>query len=219
VFDGVDGESGDDGYTVVLTNENHTFSGNTTSAVKASTECEVVAYIGKERVACHIGEITGHPNGMQTEVINNDTNVAKFKVSVDTSMTSQNGVLHVPVTVDDKFFDMIFTYSLKLNGLDATGLGWKVNYSSLTTENNGECYYHGFDEVTKEPSDKTGVKAWVLWNGEEVEIPMGCYVNPDQTMPFNNTIYSVYRLSETGGTFHDVSLVEVNGKYVWRYNT
>lgn len=219
VFDGVDGESGDDGYTVVLTNENHTFSGNTTSAVKASTECEVVAYIGKERVACHIGEITGHPNGMQTEIINNDTNVAKFKISVDTNMTSQNGVLHIPVTVDDKLFDMIFTYSLKLNGLDATGLGWMVNYSAPTTPNNGECIYYGFDEVTKKPSfEKDG---WVLWNGQEVTIPHGCYINPDDTMPYNTTIYSVYRLSTattfTNGTFHDVAWVE--GTNSWKSNT
>ena len=220
-FDGVDGDKGDDGYTVILTNENHTFAGNTTSAVDGGfTECEVIAYRGAVRVPCHIGSITGCPVGMNTPVItNNDTNNAKFTISVTSLMTSQNGTLNIPVTVDDKLFNMKFTYSLKLNGLDSVGLGWMINHSTPTVSNDGECIYYGFDDVTKEPSFTSD--GWVLWNGQKVVIPHGCYINPDQTMPYNTTIYSVYRLPSsttyTNGTFHDVAWVESTNS--WRSNT
>lgn len=223
-FDGVDGDKGDDGYTIVLTNENHTFSGDTDSAIKADTECEVIAYKGTTKISSYIGTITGCPTGMTANVsLNNATN-SKFVVSVTQEMVSQNGVLDVPVTVEkntpnEKTFNMKFTYSLKLNGLDATGLGWMVNYSTPTTPNDGECIYFGFDEVTKKPSyEKSG---WVLWNGQEITIPCGCFVNPNDTMPYNTTIYSVYRLptstTYTGGTFHDVAWVESEDK--WKSNT
>ena len=223
-FDGVDGDKGDDGYTVILSNENHTFAGNSKTAVASYTDCDVIAYVGGVQTTCNIGAISGCPDGMLTTILNNDTTTAKFRVSVTTAMTSQNGVLNVPVTVNDdttngKLFNMKFTYSLKLNGLDATGLGWMVNYSAPTVANDGECIYFGFDDVTKEPSfEKDG---WVIWNGEEIIIPHGCYVNPNDTMPYNTTIYSVYRLptptTYTGGTFHDVAWIEATNS--WKSNT
>lgn len=218
-FDGVDGDKGDDGYTVILTNENHTFAGNTTSAVNGSTECEVIAYKGEQKIITHIGTIDGCPQGMTVSIPINDATNSKFIVNVTTQMITQNGVLNVPVTIDDKTFNMKFTYSLKLNGLDSTGLGWMVNYSTPTTPNDGECIYFGFDEATKEPSfEKDG---WVLWNGHEITIPHGCYINPDETMPYNTTIYSVYRLPDvttyTGGTFHDVAWIESSN--TWKSNT
>ena len=224
-FDGVDGDNGDDGYTVVLTNENHTFAGNTTSAINGDfTECEVIAYKGGLRIPTYIGTITGMPTGMTVaKPINNATN-SKFVVTVSSAMITQNGVLDVPVTVEkgtlnEKIFNMKFTYSLKLNGLDSTGLGWMVNYSTPTTPNDGKCIYYGFDEITKQPSyNKDG---WVLWNGQEVVIPHGCFINPNDTMPYNTTIYSVYRLptatTYTGGTFHDVAWIESTN--IWRSNT
>ena len=219
-FDGVDGDNGDDGYTVVLTNENHTFAGNTTSAINGDfTECEVIAYKGGLRIPTQIGTIAGMPMGMTVAKPINDATNSKFVVTVSSAMTTQNGVLDVPVTVEGKTFNMKFTYSLKLNGLDSTGLGWMVNYSTSTTLNDGECIYHGFDEVTKQPSyDKDG---WVLWNGQEIAIPHGCFINPNDTMPYNTTIYSVYRLptatTYTGGTFHDVAWIESTNS--WRANT
>lgn len=244
-FDGVDGakgdkgENGDDGYTITLTNENYTFSGNTTSAIASNNntkfnvaECEVVTLIGGEPVPCFIGTITGMPTGMNTPTIsNNRTTSAKFTVTVTSAMTTQNGTLNVPVTInentaDAKTFNMIFSYSLKLNGLDATGLGWKVNYDTFNgSTNNGECYYHGFDDATKEGADING---WVWWNGDEVTIPKGCHINPNTTMPYNQTIYSVYRLNNpsnlaSGGVFHDVAWVTTTNNNIstskWESNT
>ena len=67
VTDGVDGN---DAYTVILTNENHTFAGNTTSAIASEIECNIIAYKGTTQVAATIGTITGQPTGMTTSLLN-----------------------------------------------------------------------------------------------------------------------------------------------------
>jgi len=119
VSDGIDGTNGADGkdaYTVILTNENHTFTGNTTSALASEIECNVIAYKGTTQVASTIGTITGQPTGMTTSLLNNGKTNASFKVKVTTSMTTKNGVLNIPITVDGKSFTKEFTYTLTLDG-------------------------------------------------------------------------------------------------------
>lgn len=111
-----DGEDGKDAYTVILTNENHTFAGNTTSAIASEIECNVIAYKGATQVVSTIGTITGQPTGMTTTILNNGTVNTAFRVSVTTSMVTKNGILNVPVTVDGKAFTKKFTYALTLDG-------------------------------------------------------------------------------------------------------
>ena len=53
-----DGSDGGDAYTVILTNENHTFVGNETSALSGNADCNVIAYKGATQVAANIGTIT-----------------------------------------------------------------------------------------------------------------------------------------------------------------
>ena len=113
------GPQGADAYTVILTNENHTFAGSISAAIAGSAECSVIAYKGATQVAATIGTITGQPTGMTTTIASNGTTSAKFTVSVTTAMVTKNGVLTVPVTVDGKSFSKRFTYSLALTG--ATG--------------------------------------------------------------------------------------------------
>ena len=115
----IKGDKGDDGkdaYTVILTNESHTFAGSTSAALAGSTTCNIVAYKGATQMAATIGTITGQPTGMTTSITSNGTTSAYFTVTVTTSMTTKNGVLTVPVTVDGKSFSMKFTYSLALKG-------------------------------------------------------------------------------------------------------
>ena len=115
-----EGTTGEDAYTVILTNENHTFAGSETAAIASNTDCYVVAYKGATQVAATIGTITGAPTGMTISRMNNGTVNAKFTVYVTTSMVTKNGTLTVPVTVDGHTFNMIFTYSLALKGQDGT---------------------------------------------------------------------------------------------------
>ena len=114
--DGTNGTNGADAYTVILTNENHTFAGNTTSALASEIECNVIAYKGTTQVASTIGTITGQPTGMTTSLLNNSTVNSAFKVTVTTSMTTKNGILTIPITVDGKTFIKKFTYSLTFDG-------------------------------------------------------------------------------------------------------
>lgn len=127
-------EDGADGYTVVLTNENHTFAGNSISAIASEIECNVIAYKGTTQIAATIGTITGQPTGMTTSLLNNGTVNSAFKVTVTTSMATMNGVLTVPVTVDGKTFIKKFTYSLALKGTSGASenLLMDVYASSLT---------------------------------------------------------------------------------------
>ena len=118
--DGINGTDGKDAYSIILTNENHTFAGNTTSAIASEIECNVIAYKGATQIAATIGTITGQPTGMTTSLLNNGTVNAAFKVTVTTSMVTRNGVLNVPITVDGKTFTKKFTYSLALKGSTGT---------------------------------------------------------------------------------------------------
>lgn len=129
VTDGVDGN---DAYTVILTNENHTFAGNTTSALASEIECNVIAYKGTSQVAATIGTITGQPTGMTTSLLNNGTVNAAFRVSVTSSMVTKNGVLNVPITVDNKVFTKKFTYGLALDGEDGKDGGRWYSGTSIT---------------------------------------------------------------------------------------
>lgn len=128
VTDGTDGTNGSagkngaDAYTIILTNENHTFAGNATSAIASNTDCYVIAYKGATQIAPTIGSISGAPTGMTTTIYNNSTTNARFNVAVTSSMTTKNGVLTIPVTVDGKVFQMKFTYSLALKGDTGTGI-------------------------------------------------------------------------------------------------
>lgn len=127
-----DGGKGEDAYTVILTNENHTFAGGTSAALAGSTTCNVVAYKGAEQVAATIGTISGAPTGMSTTITSNGTTSAYFTVTVTTSMVTKNGVLTVPVTVDGKSFSMKFSYSLALAGTSVTISS--ITYATSTTE-------------------------------------------------------------------------------------
>jgi len=116
---GATGAAGADAYTVVLTNESHTFAGGTSAAVAGSATCGILAYKGATQVAATIGTISGQVTGLTTSISNNGKTNASFTVSVTTAMATKNGTLTVPVTVDGHSFTKLFTWSLALTG--ATG--------------------------------------------------------------------------------------------------
>lgn len=123
---------GTDAYTVLLTNESHTFAGDSEKAVASSTDCGIVAYKGATQVAATIGAISGMPSGMTAAVSGNGTASVRFTVSVTTALTQRQGTLDVPVTVDGKTFTKKFSWSLSLEGKGAHSIylkGWQTNNS------------------------------------------------------------------------------------------
>lgn len=111
------GAAGADAYTVILTNESHTFAAGTSAAVASNVTFNVIAYKGATRVATNVGTITGTTSGKITATVNdNNTTSTSIKVTVTTSLTTKQGVLTIPVTVDGKEFTKQFSWSLALTG-------------------------------------------------------------------------------------------------------
>ncbi|MDE6683158.1 MAG: hypothetical protein K2J87_07015, partial [Muribaculaceae bacterium] len=134
VSSGTNGINGNDAYTVLLTNESHIFEGDTEKAIAGSAESYVIAYKGATQIAVSIGSITGMPTGMTVTTSNNGTTSAKFTVKVTTALTTKQGTLNVPVTVDGKTFTQVFSWSLSLkgNGIDRIEEEYCLSDSSST---------------------------------------------------------------------------------------
>ena len=110
------GNNGNDAYTVVLSNESHTFPATNTAATASSTTIEVYAYKGTSSVTPTIGTITGQITDKLTASVSGTT----ITVSATTSLTTQSGVLTIPVTVDGKTFNKKFSWSLAKTGNPGT---------------------------------------------------------------------------------------------------
>ena len=146
------GNDGWDAYTILLTNESHTFAGDKNGALSNSTTCGVIAYKGNAQVPATIGSITGMPTGMTTSINNNNTNNASFIVAVNSSMTSRNGVLTVPITVDGVTFTKRFTYALSLNGSDGAN---GTNAKLLSLSANKQLIAFNSDNTPKDSTEIT----------------------------------------------------------------
>ena len=115
------GEKGDDGaagapaYTVVLSNESHTFPATDSAAVASSTTTEVLAYKGTSSITPTIGTITGQVTGLTTSVSG-----TTITITAATTLTTESGVLTIPITVDGKSFTKKFSWSLAKTGEDGT---------------------------------------------------------------------------------------------------
>ena len=199
----ISGEDGKDAYTIILSNESHTFAGGTSAAIAGSTECQIIAYKGATQVAASIGNISGQPTGMEVTSSGSGTTSAKITIAVTNQMTTKNGVLTIPITVDGHSFTKEFTYSLALTGakgakgdkgaagVSSTGLFMRVNSSTFTNTSAGKCYFHGYNSENV----AADVNGWVMWNGAKLTITKGMWINPQTSVPYNKTILHVYRTS------------------------
>ena len=116
------GAAGKDAYTVLLSNESHTFAGTTSAAIASSAKCTVIAYKGATQVASTIGTPTGMPTGMTHAITNNGSTTAYITFSVSASMTTSSGIVNIPISVDGKSFTKQFSYSISFKGsTGATG--------------------------------------------------------------------------------------------------
>lgn len=116
VTDGEDGDDGKDAYTVILTNESHTFAGNTTSAIRSSVTVKAIVYKGTTQINAAIGAITGLPEGMIIDYDRQHPDTVTINVSVFEAMTTANGVLTVPVQADGITFTKEFSYAIAFTG-------------------------------------------------------------------------------------------------------
>lgn len=226
VTDGVDGN---DAYTVILTNDNHTFAGNTTSAIASEIECNVIAYKGTTQIAATIDTITGQPTGMTTSLLNNGTVNAAFRVSVTSSMVTKNGVLNVPITVDNKVFTKKFTYGLALDGEDGKDGGRWYSGTSITGTSTTASVFSGSGISSAVEGDMylntSTYNTYRCTLGGDASTAKWVYVNNIKGVngdtgkgisSFSNQYYlSTSNTTQTGGSWSNTVPPYVDGCYYW----
>ena len=124
---GTPGSNGVDAYTVLLTNESHTFAGEVSNAVNGGVaETQILAYKGSTKQSVTVSTI----NGKAAAIGDTDTGIAglKFKCSAlsgtDVKITftctnafvSQNGAIPIVMTVGGVTFTKMFTYAIAFKG-------------------------------------------------------------------------------------------------------
>ena len=142
-FKGDTGQAGKDAYTVILTNENHSFisdyNGNITTAL--TTTSQVIAYKGSTSVTPTLGTIVA-PSGM---TITKSGTTITFKANTGTSLAT-SGTVTIPVVVDGITFNKIFTWTKAIkgnpgqngkNGTDADVPDWVKEWDGKATTING----------------------------------------------------------------------------------
>lgn len=111
---------GKDSVSIILTDENHTFSANSSGqAAAASITTGIQAYKGTSKIATTVGSITGLPAGMTMTVNNNNSASTSISVNVTASLTALSGTVNIPITADGISFTKIFSFTLSKAG--ATG--------------------------------------------------------------------------------------------------
>lgn len=167
IDEGATGPQGEAAYTVLLTNESHTFAADKDSkAVAASIETKVVAYKGGTQIAATIGTVTGTVTGLTATVKanTNGTVNATLTVSATNSLTTRQGVLTIPVTVDSKSFTKNFSWSLSPTGATgATGPTGPKGEGGLTLSITSSAGL-----IFKNTSAATTLTAHVYQDGSEV---------------------------------------------------
>ena len=113
VEDGDKGDSGSDSYTILLSNESHTFAGNTSGAIaEQSTTVDIIALKGTKEISATV----------KTPLIG-ETKL-NYRVSrqsvifTTTEQTQPNGIISIPIEVDGKIFTKTFSYSVSIRGRD-----------------------------------------------------------------------------------------------------
>ena len=154
---GATGPQGEPAYTVLLTNEAHTFPATADGkAVAGSVTTTVTAYKGATAVTPTIGTITGQVTGLTTSMSG-----AVITVTAATTLTTRSGMLTIPVTVDGKSFTKNFSWSLAPTGATgAQGPQGEGGLSMSITSDNGT--------TLRNNSGSTTLTAHVWQDGAEV---------------------------------------------------
>lgn len=128
--DGQKGDKGDSGvaaYNIILSNENHTFSGSTTAALAGTTTTTVVGYRGSSVLPLKVKTVNGR--GASTSEISTGIAGLNFFVSsidfannieitfkASTDLVQTSGTLQIEIEMDGKTFEKTFSYTVSLKG-------------------------------------------------------------------------------------------------------
>ena len=112
----VDGATGEDAYTIILTNESHTFAGNVLHAVPSSTTTDIIAYKGNVRVPVTIDSVTGMPTGMSNSISSNGTTNTRITFSVTDELVDESGTVKLNLVVNGNHITKEFSFAVAYKG-------------------------------------------------------------------------------------------------------
>lgn len=149
-----------DGYSVVLTNDNYTFLGTTTSVDGTqTTTTQVMALCGSEQVPCTVGNITC-PTGISA-VSDGKTPMPTITITATSALT-KSGTITIPIVVNgDITINKTFSYSIAFKG--QTG----QNGTSVTVRSTSVTYQVGASGTTKPTGE---------WKTEVPSVPNGQFL-------------------------------------------
>ena len=139
VTDGAKGDNGEDAYTIILTNEAHTFPAGVSAALAGSATSNVMTYKGGVQVACFVGSTSSATSistgitGLTCTINNNNSKNVSLTFTATTSLTTRAGTVTIPITVDNKAFSKTFTWSLANQGIKGED---GVSVTNVTSTNN-----------------------------------------------------------------------------------
>ena len=129
--DGADGKDGKDGtgYTIVLTNESHTFAAGQEYATGGVAETNIIAYKNATKIATNVTKInstavSGNSSvstgitGLTASVVNNNSTTTLIRFTANSTLNVVQGSIPVEITADGKQFTKNFSFSLALTGAD-----------------------------------------------------------------------------------------------------
>ena len=140
----IDGVDGDDAYTIILTNESHTFPGTATAAAADSPAaiCRIIAYKGATQISCYAGDsasatsIATGVTGLSCAISGNNSQNVTLTFTATSTLTS-GGVLQIPIVADGKNFTKVFTYSIAFKGANGISITGVTNYYLATSASSG----------------------------------------------------------------------------------
>lgn len=190
-----------DGYSVNLSNDNHTFQG-TTSAVNGtqSITSKITVMCGSEIVACTLGAIST-PSGLSV-VSDNKTPEPTITITATSALTT-SGSFTIPVIIGDITIGKVFSYAIAFKGTNGS------NGSSVTVTSSAVSYQASSNGTTP----PTGT-----WSTTPVTGSAGQYVWTRTVVTYSDgkttTSYSVSRNGTNGANGADafnIAIISSNG--------
>ena len=195
-----------DGFSVVLTNENHTFIGSTSAVNGTQTATtQIVAFCGEEQVPCSVGTITC-PTGLSA--VSDGKSPAPTVTITATSALTAGGSIDIPVTITgtEIVINKKFSYSIAYKG--ATGAkGDKGDTGTSITIKSKAVEYQASSSGTTTPTGN--------WSTSIPSVSAGSYLWTRTTVTYSDNTstvsYSVARQGSNGsnGTSPTVSSTKV----------
>ena len=236
----VDGEKGDAASMAFLTNENISFTANSSGQVALTAlTTNVVAYKGTEKVMPTVGNPSGMPNGMTISVdsttLANSSKEAMITISIANNSTlgstsSNHGTITIPI-ISPVSTNLILSWS-KIN-TGATGVG-----ISSTTVTYGVSDTSSTQPTEWQPTIPTVAEGKYLWTRTVIDYTdpgradtvtytyakqgaTGGQGNPGTSVTVSSIQYQEGSSStvEPTGTWSNSVVAVADGKYLWTKTT